>query len=245
MFITKFPVTLFLLTLFIWYSCFQTTYSNKNVNSKRLQLRMIHIDSPYSPMYQPSLTKTERIKRLIARSKSRMHFLAKNISKEHASWYHELDKQPEIGIQGAVYYVELGLGEFVNQRPSYHPIYLILDTGSNFTWSQCEGCTKCFHQIDPYFPTASSTTFRSCRPNECPQGQCSFLAMYGDATTVKGFWAKEKLTFPSIEVGDETMEGFTFLCGIEIQNFIAGIYIKLMYAILFFLCLLFKITSYL
>ncbi|GAY54139.1 hypothetical protein CUMW_154370 [Citrus unshiu] len=60
------------------------------------------------------------------------------------------------------------------------PPYLVVDTGSDDTWLQCEGCTSCFPIKGGSFPVMESKTYRGlacehplCVPKLCDKGLCS------------------------------------------------------------------------
>ncbi|KAK9733942.1 hypothetical protein RND81_04G102500 [Saponaria officinalis] len=176
---------------------------------------MIHIDSPNSPTYQPELSDFDRFQILLAISDYRMRYLTTNSTQQHdVPEYHELNTMTRLYKYDYTYYVELGLGEF--DGGSYHSIFLIVDTGSPVTWTQCEGCRACFTQSSPHFPRSRSQTYR-----QYDKDHCMFHDTYTDGMDLKGFWAREKLTFVS-SIAEELIHEFVFVCGIEITNFIPG-----------------------
>ncbi|KAK9733941.1 hypothetical protein RND81_04G102400 [Saponaria officinalis] len=207
-------------------SFFQTISSIHKSKKGGLKLKMIHIDSPNSPTYQPELSNFDRFQRLLTISDYRMHYLTTNSTQQHdVPEYHELNSMTRLyKYEYYSYYVELGLGEF--DGGSYHSIFLIVDTGSIVTWTQCEGCRACFTQSSPHFPMNRSRTYRpymckECHGRQCDQDHCMYHETYADGTDLKGIWAREKLTFAS-SIAEELIDEFRFVCGIEITNFIEG-----------------------
>ena len=81
------------------------------------------------------------------------------------------------------YYIVVAIGE-----PKQY-VSLLLDTGSDLTWTQCKPCIHCSQQRDPFFDPSKSKTFSKipCNSASCrilrkllpPNGQglliCSFF----------------------------------------------------------------------
>ncbi|XP_074318211.1 aspartic proteinase nepenthesin-2-like [Silene latifolia] len=162
-------------------------------------------------------------------SDSRMRYLANNdTSREGVSRYHKPDMAPEMRKSSSdVYYVTLGLGQINDVNHPFHDIYLLFDIGSDFTWTQCEGCRQCFYQNSPYFPRTRSQTYQPYPCYQCPGGQCyqdhcTITNSYIDGTTMNGIWATETFTFSSPYLFDESIHGLIFVCAIETSNFHAA-----------------------
>ncbi|XVF48234.1 hypothetical protein PTKIN_Ptkin03bG0173500 [Pterospermum kingtungense] len=115
---------------------------------------------------------------------------------------------------------------------------LVFDTGSHFTWIQCEPCAGfCHDQVEPIFNPSKSKSYAniSCRTPTCNQisveamqkgcltSTCVYRIAYGDSSTSAGFLAKEKLTISRSDV----FQSYLFGCGQENQfrrgNRVAGI----------------------
>ncbi|KAL0365228.1 UNVERIFIED_CONTAM: Dynamin-related protein 3A [Sesamum angustifolium] len=58
---------------------------------------------------------------------------------------------PVVDLQEFIYIVKIGIGTF-KTKSSFKEFYLDMDTGSCFTWMQCQGCKKCFKQKPKPFP---------------------------------------------------------------------------------------------
>ncbi|CAN1342841.1 Protein ASPARTIC PROTEASE IN GUARD CELL 1 [Linum perenne] len=86
---------------------------------------------------------------------------------------------------------------------------MVLDTGSDVNWLQCDPCADCYTQTDPIFnPSASSTyspvscdsplcsslELSSCRST--PQ-QCLYQVNYGDGSFTTGDFVTESVSFGS------------------------------------------------
>ncbi|XP_020571950.1 protein ASPARTIC PROTEASE IN GUARD CELL 1-like [Phalaenopsis equestris] len=113
-----------------------------------------------------------------------------------------------------------GSGEYFSQVGIGQPArlaYLVIDTGSDVTWIQCQPCTDCYQQSDPVFDPAASSTYsplscdsQSCRSldvSACRNSSCLYQVSYGDGSFTVGEFATDSLTFgssspvPSIALG--------------------------------------------
>ncbi|OAY53428.1 protein ASPARTIC PROTEASE IN GUARD CELL 2 [Manihot esculenta] len=97
------------------------------------------------------------------------------------------------------YFVRIGVGSPPKDQ------YVVIDSGSDIVWVQCQPCTQCYHQTDPVFDPANSASFIgvSCSSAVCDRvensgchaGRCRYEVMYGDGSYTKGTLALETLTF--------------------------------------------------
>ncbi|GAB4854695.1 hypothetical protein Ancab_023279 [Ancistrocladus abbreviatus] len=129
------------------------------------------------------------------------------------------------------YIVTVGLG-----TPK-EDLSLIFDTGSDFTWTQCQPCVRsssCYQQVDPIFDPRQSSTYAniSCSSAECSNdlasatsatpgcsgSTCVYGIQYGDSSYSVGFFATETLTLTSSDV----LTNFLFGCGENNQGLFSG-----------------------
>lgn len=101
------------------------------------------------------------------------------------------------------YFARLGVGTPAKQY------YMVLDTGSDINWIQCQPCIDCYQQSDPIFnPTDSkSYTKLSCRSPLCSALQisscsrtgdsCLYQVSYGDGSYTVGNLGTETVSFGS------------------------------------------------
>ncbi|KAK9734164.1 hypothetical protein RND81_04G119400 [Saponaria officinalis] len=215
---------IFILAVIIVCGVFQTTNSKSNKKSNGLHLRMIHIDSPNSPMYQPELTDLERINRLLTMSNYRVHYLANKTSHRQV--------EPDVTSllirrQTLSYYVQIGIGQFNDVHQPYHNNYLLFDTASDTIWTQCEDCRHCFLHRSSLFPNRKSRTYRpftraECHPSVWKRHHCEFNAKYLDGTEMRGIWAHETFTFTSMSSIDEPINEIDFVCAIDTYNYVSA-----------------------
>ncbi|XP_051148083.1 protein ASPARTIC PROTEASE IN GUARD CELL 1-like [Andrographis paniculata] len=121
------------------------------------------------------------------------------------------------------YFARVGLG----QPPK--EFYMVIDTGSDITWLQCQPCTACYHQSDPVFNPSESSTYRrlTCGSSTCAalhvrgcgtDGTCVYEVDYGDGSRTLGDLATETVSFgstgsvPNVAVG----------CGHDNEGLFAG-----------------------
>ncbi|KAK2453796.1 Eukaryotic aspartyl protease family protein [Trifolium repens] len=97
------------------------------------------------------------------------------------------------------YFVRIGIGS----PPKFQ--YMVIDSGSDIVWIQCEPCDQCYNQTDPIFNPAFSASFIgvSCSSSVCNQlddvvdcrkGRCGYQVAYGDGSYTKGILALETIT---------------------------------------------------
>ncbi|ERM98245.1 aspartic proteinase nepenthesin-2 [Amborella trichopoda] len=86
------------------------------------------------------------------------------------------------------------------------PYWLIVDTGSDLTWTQCLPCSNCFEQKAPIFDPKSSSTYRSLKcsstlcqdlksDNKCGGSSCPYNYAYVDTSRTSGILSTETFTF--------------------------------------------------
>uniref|UniRef100_A0A1J3G1V2 Protein ASPARTIC PROTEASE IN GUARD CELL 2 n=1 Tax=Noccaea caerulescens TaxID=107243 RepID=A0A1J3G1V2_NOCCA len=97
------------------------------------------------------------------------------------------------------YFVRIGVGSPPRDQ------FMVLDSGSDMVWVQCQPCKLCYKQSDPVFDPAKSGSYTgvSCGSSVCDRiensgchsGGCRYEVMYGDGSYTKGTLALETLTF--------------------------------------------------
>ncbi|RVW15885.1 putative aspartic protease [Vitis vinifera] len=88
-------------------------------------------------------------------------------------------------------------------------VYVVLDTGSDLFWIQCEPCDICYKQKDPIYNRTKSDSYTEMLCNEPPcvslgrEGQCSdsgsclYQTAYADGARTSGLLSYEKVAFTS------------------------------------------------
>ncbi|KAF8396855.1 hypothetical protein HHK36_018490 [Tetracentron sinense] len=178
---------------------------------KGLSLNLIHRDSINSPLSPTNLTQVERLRNLIHRSKLRALHLTSTAT-EHPDTIH-----PSVRYEASNYVVELGVGT----PPPSDKYYLVLDSGSDLVWLQCDNCKECFPQQQPIFKPDESSTFSRvpctdplCESNMCDDSICYFNETYMNNAWTTGVVSSETFTFSNESGGDVTvLNGVVFGCG--------------------------------
>ncbi|KAF2301555.1 hypothetical protein GH714_025779 [Hevea brasiliensis] len=102
---------------------------------------------------------------------------------------------------------------------------VIVDTGSDLTWVQCQPCNVCYNQQDPLFNPSISPTYQAvlCNSSTCQSLQfaignsgvcgsnpptCNYVVNYGDGSYTRGELGTEQ-----INLGTTRVSNFIFGCG--------------------------------
>ncbi|XP_021905624.1 protein ASPARTIC PROTEASE IN GUARD CELL 1 [Carica papaya] len=120
------------------------------------------------------------------------------------------------------YFSRIGVGSPAKQ------FYMVLDTGSDVNWLQCEPCTDCYQQTDPIFNPSSSSSYSplSCGSPQCGaldmsgcrSGSCIYQVSYGDGSFTVGEFVTEKLSFGNSGSIDRVALG----CGHDNEGLFVG-----------------------
>ncbi|CAN0919530.1 Aspartyl protease family protein At5g10770 [Linum grandiflorum] len=114
---------------------------------------------------------------------------------------------------------------------------VIMDTGSDLTWVQCQPCRLCYNQKDPLFNPSISPSFQrlpcnssACKSLEFATGNsgvcgssssytpsCNYFVSYGDGSYTRGDLATEKLN-----LGGVPFSNFIFGCGRNNKGLFGG-----------------------
>ncbi|KAJ8629592.1 hypothetical protein MRB53_022915 [Persea americana] len=202
-------------------------------NDSDIHFTIHHIHGPCSPVSSRNLSPSEILKHDDARvqtiNRRLTHPTIPSTLKFNKLRPKPLNIPLNSGSSAGVgnYVIKVGLG-----TPSKMYV-MVVDTGSSFSWLQCEPCTGyCHSQIGPIFNPEESTTYKSiqCDTSECTSLQdatlnspncsstnvCTYVASYGDGSTSKGYLGRDKLT-----VQAHTIPGFIYGCG-QINNGLFG-----------------------
>lgn len=120
----------------------------------------------------------------------------------------QTELQPEDLSTPIVSGVSQGSGEYFSRigvgKPS-KPFYMVLDTGSDVNWLQCQPCSDCYQQSDPIFNPSDSTSYNplTCASSQCSSldvsacrsNKCLYQVSYGDGSFTVGDFVTETLSF--------------------------------------------------
>ncbi|CAI9113835.1 OLC1v1014520C1 [Oldenlandia corymbosa var. corymbosa] len=111
---------------------------------------------------------------------------------------------------------------------------VIVDTGSDLTWVQCQPCRICYNQPEPLFDPKLSSSYQAipCKSQACQSLQfatgnsglcggdasvCNYEVSYGDGSYTRGELGSERLLLGTIPV-----ENFVFGCGRNNKGLFGG-----------------------
>ncbi|KAI3921424.1 hypothetical protein MKW98_013358 [Papaver atlanticum] len=140
------PVVLILLSsCFICATSFSFSDHKPNTKPVGFTARLIHRDSPESPLYDPKLTDAERMRNAEQQSIERYNLFARRPNDVRAPVTHRTSE----------YVISFGVG-----TPPVDT-YALVDTSSDITWIQCRPCEKCFPQETgvPIFDPRKSSSY--------------------------------------------------------------------------------------
>ncbi|KAL4203497.1 hypothetical protein AMTRI_Chr01g128250 [Amborella trichopoda] len=164
--------------------------------SSTFKVALIHRDSPYSPIHDPSASPSDIFRLSAQRSLSRHQHLRSVLTGKSSP----SKLESEVVAGPSEYLIRVGIG-----TPA-EPYWLIADTVSDLTWTQCLPCSNCFEQKAPIFDPKSSSTYRSldcsstlCQAlksdNKCGGSSCLYDYGYADDSRSRGILSTETFTF--------------------------------------------------
>ncbi|KAK4767513.1 hypothetical protein SAY87_023421 [Trapa incisa] len=120
------------------------------------------------------------------------------------------------------YFSRVGVGSPAGQY------YMVLDTGSDVNWLQCQPCIECYQQSDAIYNPSASSSYRALTCNSpqcsalqvssCRSNQCLYQVSYGDGSFTVGNFVTETMTFGSSGKVDNVALG----CGHDNEGLFVG-----------------------
>ncbi|CAK9177273.1 unnamed protein product [Ilex paraguariensis] len=190
------------------------------VKSTGFSLKLIHRDSPDSPLYPGELTQLERFQRLAESSKSRAYYLhwLRKIGEGNSAVFPDIIRPP-ITRFTYIFTINASLGTPSRKRS------FIFDTASAIVWTQCMPCTYCFQQKYPLFDPNTSSTYRKILSNHklskhfnCSKGECTYNIWYGSGQSSQGIASMETFAFQSSRKVLASIREIVFGCGNKNQG---------------------------
>uniref|UniRef100_A0A7N0RHU4 Peptidase A1 domain-containing protein n=1 Tax=Kalanchoe fedtschenkoi TaxID=63787 RepID=A0A7N0RHU4_KALFE len=212
------------MSFFSWYLIilFLVLWIHVIEKCNSLSIDLIHHYSLKSPFYEPNLTHSDMIQRLLLSSRP------KRIPFNNTSVDFDLKViRPVLEPSNSGYLAKINLGTFSGQQPTYKEYHLHFDTGSRMIWLQCEDCAKpgnrCFEQSGVPYPNRRSTSYMPlpcddhllCFPGQCIETHCSYTVQYVEGSYSHGILAYETLKFESSHQQRGEMVRVVIGCGHE------------------------------
>ncbi|XP_022716570.1 aspartyl protease family protein At5g10770-like [Durio zibethinus] len=129
----------------------------------------------------------------------------------------------EIGTLNYIVTVELGGRNMT----------VIVDTGSDLTWVQCQPCKSCYDQKEPLFNPSASPSYQTvlCNSSTCQSAfatgntrncgnnltTCNYVVSYGDGSYTRG-----ELAHDHLNLGNTPVDNFVFGCGRNNKGLFGG-----------------------
>ncbi|XP_074313534.1 aspartic proteinase nepenthesin-1-like [Silene latifolia] len=177
---------------------------------------MIPIDSPHLQILPKHATALERRQFLINISTSRVKNYPLRLTPNGL-------KSPVKLAKDSYYVTKLPLG---TGKGLLSP-YMVIDTGSDETWVQCEGCDHCFESKYKNFNYKLSPTFSRmgvddplCYLRLAYDGSCGLDIKYMDSQSTVGFVGRDVTYLQDTITGKRVpFNGFAFGCGLQNEGF--------------------------
>ncbi|XP_068645858.1 protein ASPARTIC PROTEASE IN GUARD CELL 2-like [Aristolochia californica] len=173
------------------------------------RLRLVHRDliitrQGKSTKNSSSSLVRDRLNSRLKRDAARMAGLTRRLTQSDGGASYEVEDFGSEVVSGmsegsGEYFVRIGVGSPPRSQ------YMVIDSGSDIVWVQCQPCAQCYRQADPVFDPAESASFAgvACTSSVCGRlenagchaGRCRYEVSYGDGSYTKGTLALETLTF--------------------------------------------------
>ncbi|RDX91613.1 Aspartyl protease family protein, partial [Mucuna pruriens] len=173
---------------------------------------------------------SRRVQKQLISDELRVRSMQNRIRKRVSNHNVEASSQTEIPLASGInlqtlnYIVTMGLGSM--------NMTVIIDTGSDLTWVQCEPCMSCYNQQGPVFKPSTSSSYQSvpCNSSTCQSLQfatgscgsnsstCNYVVNYGDGSYTNGELGFEHLSFGGVSVSN-----FVFGCGRNNKGLFGGV----------------------
>lgn len=216
------------------------TAKGKTLEVKTWSIPLVHRDAMKGSSNGKELSYKERMQQRLKRDaarvaaiNSRLELAVNGIKRSSlrpdsssASTMSESDFQSPV-VSG----MDQGSGEYFSRIGVGSPQrdqLMVLDTGSDVSWIQCNPCSDCYQQADPIYTPASSSTFKlvGCQASLCQEldvsgcsrnGSCMYQVSYGDGSYTLGNFATETLT-----LGGTTVPNMAIGCGHDNEGLFVG-----------------------
>uniref|UniRef100_A0A0E0JL08 Peptidase A1 domain-containing protein n=1 Tax=Oryza punctata TaxID=4537 RepID=A0A0E0JL08_ORYPU len=206
--------------------CSETNAISGGGGSGTTTVRLNHRYGPCSPV--PSEKRPTSDEQLLRRDQLRDEYIQRKFSNNDVNGIAGESKVSVPTVLGSSldtleYVISVGLGSpAVTQR-------VIIDTGSDVSWVQCEPCpvpSPCHAHTGALFDPAASSTYAavSCSAAACTQlgdsgeangcgsmSQCQYIVKYGDGSNTTGTYSSDTLTL-SGSGSDDVIDNFQFGC---------------------------------
>ncbi|PNY04079.1 ASPARTIC PROTEASE IN GUARD CELL 2-like protein [Trifolium pratense] len=198
-----------------------TEYESEKSESGKQKLKLLHRDKIST--FNTSRDHRSRFNARMNRDSKRVAAVVRRIAGASGYETEEFGSDVVSGMElgSGEYFVRIGVGSPPKNQ------YVVIDSGSDIIWVQCQPCTQCYHQSDPVFNPGDSSSYAgvSCGSTVCSrvenagctEGRCHYEVSYGDGSYTKGTLALETVT-----LGGTVIQNVAIGCGHRNQGMFVG-----------------------
>ncbi|KAJ6835756.1 putative protein ASPARTIC PROTEASE IN GUARD CELL 2 isoform X1 [Iris pallida] len=190
-------------------SPFSDHKQQQQLPSTSLHFRLAHRDSLRSPDSTPD----SLLRLRLARDAARVSLLSSPERRRGGRSGFSSNVTSGLAQGSGEYFTRIGVG-----TPPV-PAFMVLDTGSDIVWLQCQPCRRCYSQTDPIFNPSDSKTFS---PVSCSAPLCRQLDVSGCDVRTKSCQYQVSYGDGSMTTGDLSLETLTFRGGARVRNVALG-----------------------
>ncbi|XP_044488877.1 protein ASPARTIC PROTEASE IN GUARD CELL 2-like [Mangifera indica] len=199
----------------------EVEFQYHNDTSGKWKLKLLHRDK-LSSTTNNSHDHRHRFHARIQRDVKRVAYLTRRLAGSN-HYVEDFGTDVVSGMEqgSGEYFVRIGVGSPPRSQ------FMVVDSGSDIVWVQCQPCNQCYKQSDPVFDPADSASFSgvSCGSAVCDllenagchAGRCHYEVSYGDGSYTKGTLALETLT-----MGRTAVRNLAIGCGHRNQGMFVG-----------------------
>ncbi|XP_020256572.1 aspartyl protease family protein At5g10770 isoform X2 [Asparagus officinalis] len=185
----------------------------------------------HSTSWEPTPNQEDKLQMIMVSDEARVSYLLSRMNKissksQQGSSKAQIPLTSGRKLQTLNYIVNIELGS--------RKMTVIVDTGSDLTWIQCQPCQSCYNQQDPIFDPSTSLSYQpiQCNSPTCHSLQvstgdssncslnhpsCTYAISYGDGSYTRGILARDQ-----IKLAGTVIEGFAFGCGQNNRGLFGG-----------------------
>ncbi|CAK8574273.1 unnamed protein product [Lathyrus sativus] len=199
----------------------KTETEGEKSESGKQKLKLLHRDKV--PTFNISRDHRSRFNARMKRDSKRVAAVVRRIAGASGYEAEEFGSDVVSGMEqgSGEYFVRIGVGSPPKNQ------YVVIDSGSDIIWVQCQPCTQCYRQSDPVFNPDDSSSYSgvSCGSTVCSrvenagchEGRCKYEVSYGDGSYTKGTLALETVT-----LGGTVIQNVAIGCGHRNQGMFVG-----------------------
>jgi len=199
--------------------CSASSLAGEEERKPGVKLRLHHINGACSPLRTAdSSSWKDFVFQIFERDQASVNRISSKV-RGRGSYVTPSDValQPGTSLGSGEYIVTAGIGTPPQNQ------FLIIDTGSDVTWTQAQPCRRCYSQKGPIFDPSKSSSYKrlpctssTCTEltrsegveNPCGNGGCIYKVRYGDNSITEGDFGQE-----TFALGSDSFPGFAIGLG--------------------------------